>query len=147
VLNVNGECIVARAGYYFKMYLPDVTNAGDIAGIPEDGPDGVGGFVGATFPDSNNTEVIWACYAWPIEPESTGNRAFFINQEGDLIQCLNNTGSAASTAGILYSGVTSIPVANAAIGASALTGMGANLGITAQGLQSNDGNVWTIVGN
>jgi prepilin-type N-terminal cleavage/methylation domain-containing protein len=152
VLNTlaGGECIVARAGYYFKMYLPDVTNAGDIAGLPEDGPDGVGGSAGTTFPDPNNCEVLWACYAWPIEAESTGNRCFFINQEGDLLQCLNNQDGTNTLAGVFYEGVNSIPTYDAAYdasGASNLTGMGASLGIKAQGLDSNDGNTWTIVGN
>jgi type IV pilus assembly protein PilE len=142
------EGIVARAGYYFKIYLPGPTNAGDIAGFPEEGTPGVGGSDDPPSADSNNCEVIWCCYAWPIEPESTGNRAFFINQEGDLIQTLNNTG--ATQTAILYSGTTSVPTYDAAMdstGASTLTGMGANLGITAQGLAAVDGNVWTIVGN
>ncbi len=141
-----GEAVVTRAGYYFKIYLPDATTAGDIPGIPEDGPDGVGGFVGATYPDPNNAEILWCCYAWPVSPESTGNRAFFINQEGDLLQTLNNT-NAAQTA-ILYDGLNSMPTYDAAFDSGGpITGMGASLGITAQALTPNDGNVWTIVGN
>lgn len=145
-----GECIVQRSGYYFKIYLPAPTNAGDIPGIPEDGALGVGGFVGATFPDSDNSEVMWCCYAWPVDAESTGNRAFFINQEGDLLQTLNNTG--ATQTAILYEGTTAanVPTYDAAYEdgtLSTVTGMGASLGILAQGLASNDGNVWTIVGN
>jgi hypothetical protein len=142
------EGIVSRAGYNFKMFLPDATDAaGFIPGIGEAGTLGIGGSAGAPFPDSNNCEVIWACYAWPIEPESTGNRAFFINQEGDLLQTLNNTGAGQTI--LLYSGLAA-PLFDAAMdstGASALSGMGANLGIMAQGLPSQDGNIWTIVGN
>ncbi len=141
-----GESVVERAGYYFKIYLPDATVAGDIQGVPEDGPDGVGGFTGATYPDSDNAEILWCCYAWPVSPESTGNRAFFINQEGDLLQTLNNT-NAAQTA-VLYDGLNAIPAFDAAFDTGGpLTGMGASLGITAQGLAPADGNVWTIVGN
>ena len=128
--------------------MPDATAAGDVPGLPETGADGVGGSAGAPFPNSDNCEILWCCYAWPVEPESTGNRAFFINQEGDLIQTLNNTG-AAQTA-ILYEGLVSIPLFDAAFdvgGGVGLTGMGGSLGITAQGLTANDGNVWTIVGN
>src|SRR5262245_19947229 len=66
------ECIVERAGYYFKIYLPDATNVNDIAGIAEEGAEGVGGSAGAPFPDPNNCEILWCCYAWPTEPESTG---------------------------------------------------------------------------
>ena len=39
--------------------------------------------------DANQQEVRFICYAWPIEVGKTGNRAFFINQEGDLLQ-MNN---------------------------------------------------------
>src|SRR5262245_6018251 len=138
--------VCARAGYYFKVYLPDATAAGDIAGIAELGGVGVGGSPnGGPFPDSNNCEVIWCCYAWPIEPESTGNRAFFINQEGDLLQTLNNTNASQTTK--LYSGLTSTPDYDAAMdstGSSALVGMGANLGITAQCSDAGDVNVMTI---
>src|SRR5262245_32296096 len=83
------ECVVARAGYYFKIYLPGATGAGIVPGVAEDGPPGVGGCTGAALPDSSNCEIMWCCYAWPIEPRSTGNRCFFVNQEGDLLQTLN----------------------------------------------------------
>jgi len=148
IIDAGGEGVVSRAGYYFKIYLPAATNAGDIAGVAELNTLGVGGSDDPPLTDPNNCEVIWCCYAWPIEPESTGNRAFFINQEGDLIQTLNNTGATQTI--VLYSGTTSVPTYDAAMdstGASTLTGMGANLGITAQGLGAVDQNVWTIVGN
>ena len=148
----NGQCFVSRAGYYFTMYLPDATDpgTGEILGVPEDGADGIGGSAGTTFPNSNNCEIMWCCYAWPIEPESTGNRAFFINQEGDLLQTLNNEGGTNTQAGVFYEGLTSFPAYDAAYdgtGGGNLTGMGASLGIKAQGLDSVDGNTWTIVGN
>jgi len=74
--------LVSRAGYFFQMWLPDVT----YAGIPEM-PNG--GCTGVPFPDPNTSEVAWCCYAWPMEAGGTGNRAFFINQEGDLLGCVN----------------------------------------------------------
>jgi|SRR5690349_17379862 len=74
--------LVSRAGYYFQMWLPDAS----YVGIPEM-PNG--GCTGAPFPDPNTGEVAWACYAWPMEAGGTGNRAFFINQEGDLLGCVN----------------------------------------------------------
>jgi prepilin-type N-terminal cleavage/methylation domain-containing protein len=148
ILDASNECVVERAGYYFKMYLPDLTNAGDIQGVAEDGAVGIGGSSGGAFPDSNNCEVMWACYAWPVEAEATGNRSFFINHEGDLLQTLNN--EAGNNVVIHYEGLASVPAFDAAYdvgGGGGLTGMGANLGIAAQGLVANDGNVWTIVGN
>jgi len=145
---VGTQCIIERAGYYFTMYLPEATNAGDIAGVTEDGALGVGGSGGGTFPGSDNCEILWCCYAWPVEPEATGNRVFFINHEGDLLQTLNNEGG--GNVALYYEGQGSIPAYDAAYDDGAgggLTGMGAALGITAQGLVPNDGNVWTIVGN
>jgi prepilin-type N-terminal cleavage/methylation domain-containing protein len=143
--DTNSECVVERSGYYFKIYLPADTDTGDIAGVAEEGGEGIGGAV--TLPGSDNCEVMWACYAWPVDVESTGNRAFFINQEGDLLQTLNNDGAAGTAA--LYEGLDSPPAYDAAYEdgtVSTVTGMGASMGIIAQDLASNDGNTWTIVG-
>jgi prepilin-type N-terminal cleavage/methylation domain-containing protein len=149
---VNNEWIVERAGYYFKMFLPDATNANNIPGIAETGPDAVGGATNGNMPNSDNCEILWCCYAWPVEAEATGNRVFFINQEGDLLQTLNNE-NATNTAQV-YKGITDIPTYDAAFcdmsedpNPNSLTGMGASLGITAQGHVPIDGNVWTVVGN
>jgi prepilin-type N-terminal cleavage/methylation domain-containing protein len=79
--------LVSRSGYYFEMFLPDLT----FQGIAEDATGGgaasVGG--GATNINANNSEIMWCCYAWPMDVGATGNRAFFVNQEGDLLQCQN----------------------------------------------------------
>ena len=152
VLNAAGEACVERSGYWFKMYLPDAVAGGTILGIPETGADGTGGATAGNFPDSDNCEILWACYAWPTEAEATGNRAFFLNQEGDLLQTLNNEGGQQVVA--FYNGIDAGPVFDAAYSDMAgdpnpnvLLGMGAAMGITAQGEAPNDGNVWTVVGN
>ncbi len=150
VLNAAGEAVVERSGYLFKMFLPSVVNGNDIAGVSETGANGVGGATAGNFPDSDNGEILWCCYAWPEDGENTGNRAFFINQEGDLLQTANNEGSDLTTA--FYEGLDAGPAYNAAFcdmagdpNPNALTGMGAALGIKAQGLDSMDQNVWTII--
>ena len=149
-----GEAIVERSGYFFKMYLPGPLAAGTIAGIPETGAAGVGGATAGNFPDPDNCEILWCCYAWPAQAEATGNRVFFINQEGDLLQTLNNQGG--SNTAVFYDGTTpaNIPTYDAAYSDMAgdpnpnvILGMGASLGITAMGETANDGNVWTVVGN
>ena len=147
-----GQAEVERAGYIFKMYLPAAVVGGDIQGIPETGPDGAGGATAGNIPDSDNCEILWGCYAWPTEAEATGNRAFFINQEGDLLQTLNN--QAAANTILFYNGPGGGPAFGAAYSdmvgdpnPNAVTGMGAELGITAQGQNPVDGNVWTVVGN
>jgi prepilin-type N-terminal cleavage/methylation domain-containing protein len=76
---------VTRSGYIFQMYLPDA--ARDVVA-----EDATGGYA-ATFPDSDNGEVLWCCYAWPVQFSQTGNRAFFVNQAGDIYQ-YNNKGAA-----------------------------------------------------
>jgi prepilin-type N-terminal cleavage/methylation domain-containing protein len=93
--------IVSRQGYFFQMWLPDVTGAAGL--IPAIAEDAAGGKVAAPFPNPNNGEVMWCCYAWPVDRTRTGNRAFFVNQEGDLLQCLNRSGAA------LFTNTTTMP--------------------------------------
>jgi type IV pilus assembly protein PilA len=80
--NVDANGVVTRSGYCFRVYLPDnATPAVGVAEVP------LGG--GATGP--NNCEILWCAYAWPSQFGQSGNRAFFINQEGDLLQMANRT--------------------------------------------------------
>jgi prepilin-type N-terminal cleavage/methylation domain-containing protein len=82
---VVNNSIVTRSGYNFQMWLPGPTAAGLTPGIAE----AANGGAGAAFPDPDNCEILWACYAWPMNHQNTGNRAFFVNQEGDLLQTQN----------------------------------------------------------
>src|SRR6185503_8190789 len=68
--------LVSRSGYYFQLWLPDAA----YGGVAEEA---TGGCVAGPFPDPNCNEVAWCCYAWPMDVGGTGNRAFFINHEGD----------------------------------------------------------------
>ena len=128
--------IVERQGYHFQMWLPDVTAAtGETPAVAELA---TGGADGANLPDPNNAEILWACYAWPVDAEKTGNRAFFINQEGDLLQYDNRDQQ--------YEALTG-PAFDAAFDSTVAGDMGTDLGITAMGFAANDGNTWTTVGN
>jgi len=129
------------AGCHFKMFLPDTTAAGVTPGLAEAGVAGQGGS-GAALPNSDECEILWACYAWPVDAGKTGNRCFFINQEGDLLQFLNQAA--------VYEGVANAanePVFDAAYDNTTPGSMSSRLGITAMGLVANDGNTWTVVGN
>lgn len=129
-----GEGVVERQGYFFKMYLPDVTvAAGTTAGVAELG---TGGADNTAFPDPDNAEILWACYAWPVDAEKTGNRCFFVNQEGDLLQYNNRDQE--------YEGDTGPTFAAALVGNN---DMGADLGITSMGFVAGDTNTWSTVGN
>jgi prepilin-type N-terminal cleavage/methylation domain-containing protein len=120
--------VVTRSGYVFQMWLP---GAGpEPEGIEE--ADG-GGMGDATDPD--NCEVLWACYAWPMQYGRTGNRVFFINQDGDILQYNNRNGDA-------YEGVGGGPNFDAAY---AGTHMGAPIANAGAGLEATDGNTWTVV--
>jgi len=79
--------LVSRSGYFFALFMPDLT----FQGIGEDPAGGGAASAGgaATNINANNSEIMWACYAWPMDTGATGNRCFFVNQEGDLLQCQN----------------------------------------------------------
>lgn len=91
--DVDPQSLVARSGYYFQIWLPGATTGGVVAGLPEAagaGPGIGGGAPGpGGFPDPDNAENLWCCYAWPVNADSTGNRVFFINEEGSIWQYEN----------------------------------------------------------
>jgi len=122
--------IVSRSGYYFQIWLPDAA----FAGVAEDVALG-GGKAAAPFPNPNNNEIMWCCYAWPVGYNQTGNRAFFVNQEGDLLQCNNRQAAGAMT------GTATAPGYDEAY--TTLTDMssGIRVGVAGGNLQS----VWTPV--
>ena len=120
---------VQRSGYIFQMWLPTAT-VGGVTGAVTEGL--TGGFAGG-FPDSNNGEVMWGCYAWPLQAGSSGNRVFFINQEGDLLQFANRQG--------LYNGAALAPPFDAVY--SVAGDVGSPLGIN--GVAANNAQVWTVV--
>jgi prepilin-type N-terminal cleavage/methylation domain-containing protein len=119
--------VVQRGGYMFQIWLPDATGIG----IPED-PNG--GKVGAPFPDPNNGEQTWCCYGWPLTAGTTGNKCFFINQEGLILQSANRGAGA-------YSDVTGAPPFDAAF--SLPNDMTSPL--PAAGVLANDGRSWVPV--
>ena len=140
VSDLSGHGIVEARGYLFKMFLPgDTKPDGRVPGIAES----VSGGASATLlPSPANGAMLWGCYAWPAEAGSTGQRVFFVNQEGVLLYTANRDDR--------YTGASSVPRFDAAY--SNETGgddMAAPLGITAQitplGFSANDGNVWKIV--
>lgn len=109
--------VATRSGYVFQIWLPDAAGAG----IAEDPS---GGKTAGPFPDSNLSEEVFCAYAWPMRAGATGNKCFFINQDGLIVQTLNRGPGA-------YSGVAGGPAADAAFAvagsiqsAHALNGVG-----------------------
>ena len=122
--------VVTRQGYNFKMFLPAATVAGTVAGIAEAA---AGGATAGSLPDSNNGEILWCCYAWPQNVKKTGNRAFFVNQEGELLQCLNRSATP-------YTATTKTPAYSEAYSA---TDMASALRIGSAG--GADNTIWVAV--
>jgi prepilin-type N-terminal cleavage/methylation domain-containing protein len=125
--------LVTRSGYDFQMWLPGPTpgGGGPVPGIPED-PNG--GKVGIPFPDPNNNEILWCCYAWPMQANGTGNRAFFVNQEGDLLQCLNRSATP-------YNGQIKQPLFGEAYKTATDMASGLRIGVVG----GNDQTIWVAV--
>jgi prepilin-type N-terminal cleavage/methylation domain-containing protein len=135
--NLNATSQVVRSGYMYQMFLPAATLGGLTAGIAEDpGPLPAGGAQIGPFPAPNNCEVLWCCYAWPINQSQTGNRAFFVNQEGDLLQTQNRGGGA-------YNGIITVPNFDAVF--TVANDMGSQLSIGGVPLAATDGNIWVPV--
>lgn len=128
---VDANGYIQRSGYYFEMFLPAATAAGVVAGIAENGG---GGANPASFPNPNNGEILWACYAWPIDHNGTGNRCFFINQEGDLLQCQNRSATP-------FDGTTNVPTFDECFNTAGDMASGLNVG--AASVVSTQ--VWTAV--
>jgi len=129
--------LVTRSGYFYQMWLPAI-------GIPAVGvPEAPAGGA-AAFPDPNNAETLWSCYAWPVAVSQTGNRSFFVNQEGDLMQCLNRgTGGAPQYSGDPAAGGVA-PTFDAAYASLTPGDMSAAIGV---GINAPpvDGNQWVPV--
>jgi prepilin-type N-terminal cleavage/methylation domain-containing protein len=122
---------VERSGYVFQIFLPAATAAGLTDAEAELA---TGGADAASLPDADNCEILWSAYAWPADVNKTGNRCFFINQEGDLLQ-MNNRILApydGSAAGPAFDAVHTVA-----------GDMASSLGIN--GAAAQDGGTWTPV--
>jgi prepilin-type N-terminal cleavage/methylation domain-containing protein len=124
--NVSGS-LVSRSGYFFQMWLPDGAGVG-VAELA------TGGQAAATV-NADLCEVIWCAYAWPINRNTSGNRAFFINQAGDIMQTQGGA--------VNYSGTGTAPGADAAfVAGSTANTINGTVAVNSVGM---DGNTWTTV--
>jgi prepilin-type N-terminal cleavage/methylation domain-containing protein len=127
-----GFGFVSRSGYFFQMWLPGQTAAGLTPGIAEDV---LGGATAGSEPWPDNCEILWACYAWPMDVQGSGNRAFFINQEGDLLQTQNRGTTP-------FNSTTSTPAFDECFLVTGDMASGLNVGAVSV---SGSGNIWTPV--
>jgi hypothetical protein len=114
---------VALSGYHFVVFLPDAAFSGrhDVA---NGGPD--------PNIDPDKCETVWCAYAWPTSAGTTGNRAFFVNQQGKILQT--------SMAVTQYSGPNLAPAYPAAFLAASMAAP-----IAFPAAVGVDGNTWTLV--
>lgn len=125
--NVNASRVM-RSGYVFQIYLP---NAAGTA-VPEAATGGVG----SPAPDPGMSEVLWCCYAWPGSRGGSGKRAFFINQNGDVIATNNNAGTQ------LYNGSTNPPLPTAAFANGTSGALSSSVAVNQSGI---DGGIWIVI--
>jgi hypothetical protein len=79
----DGDAVVQRSGYWFQVWLPLRSGSA----VAERASSATAAKV---HPDA--AEHAWCAYAWPVEPGATGQRAFFVNQEGDVLAFDNADG-------------------------------------------------------
>jgi hypothetical protein len=115
---VDGEGILEREGYLFRIFLPDDRPAG--AGfVHETGPAEAPGLAGDSLRVGVDlSETVWMAYAWPKERGRTGTAAFFVGQEGAVLRSPNEAARWSGTgraprpsSALLGAGITSRPAA------------------------------------
>ncbi|MEM7202638.1 MAG: hypothetical protein AAF628_20385 [Planctomycetota bacterium] len=116
--------IVVRQGYCFAMFLPDAKGR-PIAEAPR------GGSPRGAEPDPQRAARHWCAYAWPERFGVTGQRAFFVNQDGELLACDNEASK--------YSGTARRPAPLAAYRRNSAD-MAA---VVSPGVPAHDGHKWT----
>ena len=121
------NAVQLRGGYIFQLFLPNAIGQA----TPEAATGGANG-VAISAPLS---ELLWSAYAWPSTHNSSGRRAFFTNQSGEILSCQNLT--------VRYQGSSSTPAPTAAVIAAA-----SNPSMTST-IASNgtgqDGEFWLLV--
>jgi prepilin-type N-terminal cleavage/methylation domain-containing protein len=80
IVTASGES--QRSGFIFRMYLPQAAGVG-YAEQPNGGaPAGV--------LDASNSNIYWACYAYPGHYGGTADRTFFVNQRCELMTTVDS---------------------------------------------------------
>ncbi len=125
-LDLNG--CATKGGYTFHMFLPsDDTGIAGAIGETQAVPAG-------NAADSDAQESRWCCYAWPVNRGNTGDRAFVINQQGQVYETDNETQQ--------YTSNTAMPAADAAF----VAGVTNINGALAAGGAGQDGGTWVAAG-
>lgn len=132
---------LVKGGYAFMVFLPDTSDPA--VGVHEEitlstsasrkrrkAVESVILRGGSQTVGIDLSETVWCAYAQPQTFKTTGTRAFFMNQAGDVLQCENTTAKHQGTS-------------TAIAGESAFLGAGITSPL-AIGTMGHDGEVWKI---
>jgi prepilin-type N-terminal cleavage/methylation domain-containing protein len=124
---------VNKSGYLYEMCLPGAAGAALMEAAAGGSPGGE---------NADLCETTWVAYAWPMGFANTGNRAFVVNQTGDVLQTNN---LAAPVAGGHYSSAAGAPAGDAAMENGAAGTITGSLSISNRPNPAVDTNVWLVV--
>jgi prepilin-type N-terminal cleavage/methylation domain-containing protein len=140
--SVNTAGFVTKAGYAFAIFLPDSTDPGAVfTTIALSAPataDLIAVGSGAAEVGIDISETTWCAYAQPVAHGNSGNRRFFVNQSGDVMQSANDV--AKGQGSTTLAGTTSLAEDGAE---SAFTGVCITSGV-AVGTSGQDGDIWKV---
>jgi prepilin-type N-terminal cleavage/methylation domain-containing protein len=123
---VDANGFVTKSGYAFMIFLPD--DATQALFVHEKSGPALAGGSGKIGTDM--AETTWCSYAQPVARGNSGNRRFFVNQSGDVMQSANEVAKA--------QGTTTVINGNSAFRGTGITSQ------TAVGTAGNDGDVWKV---
>jgi len=119
-----------KSGYHFLVYLPTAAaSEAETAAL---------GSNTATSANANVQELRYMVYAWPVQNGNSGNRAFAVNQQGEVFATTNVT--------VKYSASTTTPAAAAALNTSGTSPATLDAPIGGKSSATGDGQTWTSAG-
>ncbi len=124
-----GGSVTNRSGYYIQVFVPGR------GGVMVSDEPGVSTTTLARI-DSDGSESRWCAYAWPTDPGKTGNRTFFVDQNGSVYASTPNSNGAYG--GLCNSGGNQ-PAHDAAYS------LGSDSHMPSYGQASSDGNIWQMI--
>ena len=124
---------VNKSGYLYEMCLPGAGGAALNEAAAGGSPGGE---------NADLCETCYIAYAWPMGFANTGNRAFVVNQTGDVLQTNN---LAAPVAGGHYSAAALAPAGDAAMENGVAGTITGGLSISNRPNPAVDTNVWLVV--
>jgi prepilin-type N-terminal cleavage/methylation domain-containing protein len=126
---IDGNGFATKSGFAFQIFLPDAATPAGF--VREVGPATAAAFAGGSGAVGvDQAEVAWCAYAQPLLLGGTGNRRFFTNQKGDILQSRNDVAKGQGVAAVIA-------------GNAAFTGAGISSAV-AVGTAGNDGDVWRV---